>query len=61
MYVSRVGLDVGSTTVKIAVLDDEGRIMYSDYRRHYADIRTSVLALLETALMELGISLSRSW
>ncbi len=54
MYVSRVGLDVGSTTVKIAVLDDEGRIMYSDYRRHYADIRTSVLALLEAALMELG-------
>ncbi len=34
----RVGLDVGSTTIKCAVLDDSGRLVYSDYERHYSHI-----------------------
>ena len=35
----RAGLDVGSTTAKIVVLDDEDHIVYSQYRRHNAQVR----------------------
>jgi predicted CoA-substrate-specific enzyme activase len=41
----RLGLDIGSTTVKAVVLDD-GRLVHSDYRRHHADVRGEVRALL---------------
>ncbi len=34
----RVGLDVGSTTIKCVVLDDADRILYSTYERHYSHI-----------------------
>ena len=38
-----VGIDVGSTTTKIVVMDPETRnILYSDYRRHHADQVKSV-------------------
>ena len=30
----RVGIDIGSTTVKIAVLDDNNNILFSAYERH---------------------------
>lgn len=50
----RVGLDIGSTTVKVAVLDDKNRLIYSDYRRHLSDIRSSLSQLLEKCLKELG-------
>ena len=41
-----LGLDIGSTTVKAVVLDGE-TIVYSDYRRHNADVRREVRRLLE--------------
>lgn len=34
----RVGLDIGSTTIKCVVLDDEEKIVYSSYERHYSHI-----------------------
>ncbi len=34
----KVGLDVGSTTIKCVVMDDEDRILYSTYERHYSHI-----------------------
>ena len=34
-----LGIDIGSTTVKIAILDEEHHILFSDYERHYANIR----------------------
>ena len=34
----RVGLDVGSTTIKCVVLDDDEKIIYSTYERHYSHI-----------------------
>ena len=34
-----LGIDIGSTTVKIAILDEEHHILFSDYRRHYANIQ----------------------
>ncbi|MGP1497619.1 MAG: acyl-CoA dehydratase activase-related protein [Schaalia odontolytica] len=41
----QLGIDVGSTTVKAVVLDGNRR-MFSDYRRHNADVRASLGALL---------------
>ncbi len=40
-----LGLDIGSTTVKAVVWDD-GRILFSDYRRHNADVRGELATLL---------------
>ena len=37
--VYRLGIDIGSTTVKIAVLNEENEILFSDYERHFADIQ----------------------
>ena len=34
----RVGLDIGSTTIKCVVLDDADCIVYSTYERHYSHI-----------------------
>lgn len=45
----RAGVDVGSTTVKIAVLGDDGGLVHHAYVRHNADQPRTVLALLEEA------------
>ena len=34
-----VGIDVGSTTVKLAVLNDDNQIVYAKYQRHHTDVR----------------------
>ncbi len=49
-----LGIDIGSTTVKIAILDDGHNILFSDYRRHYANIRETLSSLLQEAYKELG-------
>lgn len=41
-----LGVDIGSTTLKIALLDADGRLVFSDYRRHNADIRTTACAVV---------------
>ena len=32
----RLGIDIGSTTVKVAVIDEQHNILFSDYQRHFA-------------------------
>ncbi len=44
-----IGIDVGSTTVKVAVLDDENQILHSCYRRHHADIRATIVEVVGEA------------
>ena len=41
-----LGIDIGSTTVKIAILDEEHNILFSDYERHFANIRETLSELL---------------
>ncbi|MDR1650604.1 MAG: acyl-CoA dehydratase activase-related protein, partial [Synergistaceae bacterium] len=41
MSLLHVGLDIGSTTAKAVVLDEDDRLIHSLYRRHYADIHTT--------------------
>ena len=49
-----LGIDIGSTTVKIAILDPSGLVVFSDYTRHFADIQGTLATLLEKAKEELG-------
>ena len=49
-----LGIDIGSTTVKIAILDADHNILFSDYERHYANIRETLSSLLTKAYHQLG-------
>ena len=49
-----LGIDIGSTTVKIAILDDAHKILFSDYERHFANIRETLAGLLKKASDKLG-------
>ncbi|MDR2884813.1 MAG: 2-hydroxyglutaryl-CoA dehydratase, partial [Deferribacteraceae bacterium] len=42
-----VGLDVGSTTVKIVVIDDSNKMLYQSYQRHFSDVRKTMIGLIE--------------
>ena len=44
-----LGVDVGSTTVKLAILDDEQNILHSTYKRHHADIRATIAEVVKEA------------
>ncbi|MFQ7295907.1 MAG: acyl-CoA dehydratase activase-related protein [Enterocloster aldenensis] len=44
-----LGIDIGSTTVKIALLDQDYHIVFSDYERHYANIQETLAGLLKKA------------
>ena len=48
------GLDVGSTTVKIFIVDENMKPVYTKYKRHLSDVRNAVLALILEACEELG-------
>ena len=32
----RVGIDIGSTTVKVVVLDEQNKLLFRSYERHYS-------------------------
>ena len=49
-----IGIDVGSTTVKLAILDDAHNVRYSIYQRHHADVRATIVEVLERAAEEFG-------
>lgn len=49
-----LGIDIGSTTVKIAILDGSHDLLFSDYERHFANIQETLSDLLGRALYKLG-------
>ena len=49
-----LGIDIGSTTVKIAILDDQNDVVFSDYERHFANIQETLSDLLGRAIYKLG-------
>ncbi len=49
-----LGIDIGSTTVKIAILNKEKELLFSDYERHFANIQETLAALLDKAYGQLG-------
>lgn len=50
----RAGIDIGSTTVKLVVLDDADEILYGEYRRHQAHTQETLSTLLEEAKKSVG-------
>lgn len=42
-----MGIDVGSTTVKVVVIDENNKVLFSEYRRHFSDIKNTVTGLFE--------------
>ncbi len=54
MNTYKLGIDIGSTTVKIAILDDNNSILFSEYERHFANIQETLQGLLEQAVEKLG-------
>ena len=49
-----LGIDIGSTTVKIAILNEEKQLLFSDYQRHFANIQETLSDLLEKAYQKIG-------
>ncbi len=47
-----VGLDVGSTTVKIIVMDENRNTIYKNYQRHFSDTKNTVCNVLESLLLK---------
>ena len=71
MAVVRVGIDIGSTTIKMVVLDEQSRIIFQQYARHFSDItaafhtitskaqdilRQKLLSVIVTGSAGMGIS-----
>ena len=54
MALHKLGIDIGSTTVKIAILNEENQMLFSDYERHFANIRETLASLLSKAYTQLG-------
>ena len=50
----KIGIDVGSTTVKVVVLDEQGNSLFSRYKRHHAKAGEVVASLLKELLEEKG-------
>jgi len=49
-----LGIDIGSTTVKCALLDADRQIIYSNYQRHHTDIRATIAEILEETAARFG-------
>ena len=49
-----LGIDIGSTTVKIAILNGDNEVLFSDYERHFANIQETLSDLLSRAVYKLG-------
>ena len=49
-----LGIDIGSTTVKIAILDEDHSLLFADYERHYANIQETLASLIGKAKNALG-------
>ena len=49
----RLGLDIGSTTIKCVVLDEDNKLIYSTYERHYSQITEKIAELLDRVRREI--------
>jgi len=49
-----LGIDVGSTTVKLVVFDADNKVLFSDYQRHHTDIRATIAEIIAKAAKGFG-------
>ena len=50
----KAGIDVGSTTVKVVIFDDNYQLLFSRYGRHFSDVKTATIKVLNEAISEIG-------
>lgn len=50
----KAGIDIGSTTLKLVVVDNEGNIVFTDYRRHNTDIKEAAKASFSNLFQSLN-------
>ncbi|MBR1738495.1 MAG: hypothetical protein IJ736_16065, partial [Firmicutes bacterium] len=50
----KTGIDIGSTTVKVVVLDKNNNIVFNNYKRHLSNIQETLIDLLNEAYEKLG-------
>lgn len=50
----RLGIDIGSTTVKVALIDSDNKVLFADYERHFANIQSTLANLINKAIAALG-------
>ncbi|MDK2904436.1 MAG: hypothetical protein PWR12_512 [Eubacteriaceae bacterium] len=50
----KMGIDIGSTTIKMVILDQEESIIYEAYRRHLSNIKNTIVGLLNEAYDKMG-------
>jgi predicted CoA-substrate-specific enzyme activase len=50
----KLGIDIGSTTVKIVIINENGKILFSDYERHFANIQETLALLVKKSRDALG-------
>ncbi|MCD7838643.1 MAG: 2-hydroxyglutaryl-CoA dehydratase, partial [Clostridiales bacterium] len=43
----RIGIDIGSTTVKVVVLDEQNKLLFRSYERHFSKVREKTCEILE--------------
>lgn len=55
-----LGIDVGSTTVKVSVIDESGEIVHTSYVRHFSKVKETVIKELENVKNKFGGSYSAS-
>ncbi len=51
--VLHIGLDVGSTTIKLVVLDEKDQIVFSSYQRHFSDVRATSAQLIKKTFQQI--------
>ena len=54
MVYYKLGIDVGSTTIKVVALDSYNKVIYNDYRRHFSDIKNTLIDSLEECFKKIG-------
>ena len=54
MKIYKAGIDIGSTTVKLVILDEQENIVFGEYRRHHAQTQKTLAELLKEARELLG-------
>lgn len=50
----KTGIDVGSTTVKVVVFDEDNNLLFARYERHYSDVKMATIKVLQEAISEIG-------
>ena len=50
----RIGVDIGSTTVKLVAVAKDGKMLFSQYKRHFSEIKETLQSLLHQAHEAIG-------